>query len=77
MDDPTPNRAIKNSGMPVSSLVLSTVFHVSIIFALLWSPPTTSTPLMPEDAIELTIERQTTSLDACPVERETANAQLD
>ena len=64
MDDPTPNRAIKNSGMPVSSLVLSTVFHVSIIFALLWSPPTTSTPLMPEDAIEVTIERQTTSLAA-------------
>jgi hypothetical protein len=53
-----------NSGMPVSSLVLATVFHVSIIFALLWSPPTTSTPLMPEDAIELTIERQTTSLAA-------------
>ena len=43
---------------------LSAVFHVSIIFALLWSPPTTSTPLMPEDAIELTIERQTTSLAA-------------
>jgi len=64
MDGPTPNRAIKNSGMPVSSLVVSTVFHVSIIFALLWSPPTTSTPLMPEDAIELTIERQTTSLAA-------------
>jgi hypothetical protein len=64
MDDPTPNRAIKNSGMPVSCLVLATVFHVSIIFALLWSPPTTSTPLMPEDAIELTIERQTTSLAA-------------
>lgn len=64
MDGPTPNRAIKNSGMPVSSLVLSTVFHVSIIFALLWSLPTTSTPLMPEDAIEVTIERQTTSLAA-------------
>ena len=64
MDDPTPNRAIKNSGMPVSSLVLATVLHVSIIFALLWSPSTTSTPLMPEDAIELTIERQTTSLAA-------------
>jgi hypothetical protein len=53
-----------NSGMPVSSLVLATVFHVSIIFALLWSPPTTSTPLMPEHAIELTIERQTTSVAA-------------
>ena len=53
-----------NSGMPVSSLVLATVFHVSIIFALLWSRPTTSTLLMPEDAIELTIERQTTSLAA-------------
>ena len=65
MDGPTPSRAIKNSGMPVcSSLVLSTAFHVSIIFALLWSPPTTSTPLMPEDAIEVTIERQTTSLAA-------------
>jgi hypothetical protein len=64
MDGPTPNRAIKNSGMPVSSLVLATVLHVSIIFALLWSPPTTSTPLMPEDAIEVTIERQTTSLAA-------------
>jgi|SRR5580704_2963753 hypothetical protein len=64
MDDPTLNRAIKNSGMPVSSLVLATVLHVSIIFALLWSPSTTSTPLMPEDAIELTIERQTTSLAA-------------
>jgi hypothetical protein len=64
MDGPTPDRAIKNSGMPVSSLVLSTVFHVSIIFALLWSLPTTSTPLMPEDAIEVTIERQTTSLAA-------------
>jgi hypothetical protein len=57
-------RAIKGSGMPVSSLVLATVFHVSIIFALLWSPPTTSTSLMPEDAVELTIERQTTSLAA-------------
>ena len=64
MDDPPLNPAIQNSGMPVSSLVLSTVFHVPIIFALLWSPPTTSTPLMPEDAIELTIERQTTSLAA-------------
>src|SRR5258708_30102239 len=64
MDDPTPNRAIKNSGMPVSSLVLATVLHVSIIFALLWSPSTTSTPLMPKDAIEVTIERQTTSLAA-------------
>ena len=64
MDGPTPSRAIKNSGMPVSSLVLSTVFHVSIVFALLWSPPTTSTPLMAEDAIEVTIERQTTSLAA-------------
>ena len=62
MDDPTLNRAIKNSGMPVSSLFLATVLHVSIIFALLWSPSTTSTPLMPKDAIELTIERQTTSL---------------
>src|SRR5262245_55387972 len=61
MDGPTPSRAIKNSGMPVSSLVLSIVFHVSIIFALIWSPPTTSTPLMPEDAIEVTIERQTAS----------------
>jgi hypothetical protein len=64
MDDPTLNRAIKNSGMPVSSLILATVLHVSIIFALLWSPSTTSTPLMPKDAIELTIERQTTSLAA-------------
>jgi hypothetical protein len=64
MDDPTLNRAIKNAGMPVSSLVLATVLHASIIFALLWSPSTTSTPLMPEDAIELTIERQTTSLAA-------------
>ena len=53
-----------NSGMPVSSLVLATAFHVSIIFALLWSAPTTSTTLMPEDAIELTFERQTTSLAA-------------
>jgi hypothetical protein len=50
--------------MPVSSLVLTTVFHVPLIFALLWSPPTTSTPLMPEDAVELTIERPTTSLAA-------------
>jgi len=50
--------------MPVSSLVLTTVFHVPIIFAFLWSPPTTSTPLIPEDAVELTIERQTTSLAA-------------
>ena len=49
---------------PSLALVLATVFHVSIIFALLWSPPTTSTPLMPEDAIEVTIERQTTSLAA-------------
>ena len=64
MDGPTPNRAIKNSGMLVPSLVLSTVFHVSIIFALLWSLPTTSTPLMPVDAIEVTIERQTTSVAA-------------
>jgi hypothetical protein len=64
MDGPTPNRAVKNSGMPVSSLVLSTVFHVSIIFALLWSLPTTSTPFMPEDAVEVTIERQTISLAA-------------
>jgi len=64
MDDPRPNRAANNSGMPVSSLVLATVFHVPIIFAFLWSPPTTSTPLMPEDAIELTIERQTTSVAA-------------
>lgn len=62
MDDPTPNRAIKNSGMPASSVVLATAFHGSIILALLWSPPTTSTLLMPEDAIEVTIERQTTPL---------------
>jgi hypothetical protein len=62
MDDPKTNRATNHSGMPVSSLVLTTVFHVPIIFALLWSPLTTSTPLMPEDAVELTIERQTTSL---------------
>ena len=64
MDDPILNRAIKNSGMPVSSLVLAAAFHVSIIFALLWSPPMTSIPLMPEDVIEVTIERQTTSLAA-------------
>lgn len=64
MDDPKPDRAANNSGMPVSSLVLTTVFHVPIIFALLWSPPPTSTPLMPEDAVDLTIERQTTSLAA-------------
>lgn len=64
MDGPTPNRAIRNSGMPVSSFVLSTVFHVSIIFALLWSLPTTSTPLMPNDAIEVTIELRTATLAA-------------
>jgi hypothetical protein len=65
MDDPKTNRATNNSGIPVSSLVLTTVFHVPIIvFAFLWSPPTTDTPLMPEDAVELTIERQTTSLAA-------------
>jgi len=64
MDDLRPNRATKNSGMPVSSLVLTTVFHVPIIFAFLWFPPTTSILLIPEDAVELTIERQTTSLAA-------------
>jgi hypothetical protein len=64
MDDPTLDRAIKNPGMPVSSLVLAAAFHVSIIFALLWFPSMPSTPLMPEDAIELTIERQTPSLAA-------------
>jgi hypothetical protein len=64
MDDPTLNRAVKNPGMPVSSLVLAAAFHVSILFALLWSPPTTSTPLIPEDAIDVTIERRTTSLAA-------------
>ncbi len=64
MDDPKTNPATNNSGMPVSSLVLTTVIHVPIIFALLWSPPTTSTPLMPEDTVELTIERQTASLAA-------------
>jgi hypothetical protein len=65
MDDPKTNRATNNLGIPVSSLVLTTVFHVPIIvFAFLWSPPTTDTPLMPEDAVELTIERQTTSLAA-------------
>jgi hypothetical protein len=64
LDDPTLSRAIENSGMPASSLVLTTVFHASIIFVLLWSPPTTSTPLMPEDVIEVTIERQTPSVAA-------------
>jgi hypothetical protein len=47
--------------MPASSIVLASTFHASIIFALLWSPLTRTPALTPDDAVELTIERQTAS----------------
>jgi hypothetical protein len=45
--------------MPASSIVLASTFHASIIFALLWSPLTKPPALVPNDAVELTIERPT------------------
>ena len=49
--------------MPASSLFLASTFHASIIFALLWLPLTTTPALVPDDAVELTIERQTASAE--------------
>jgi hypothetical protein len=48
--------------MPASSIVLASTFHASIIFALLWAPLITPPALVPDDAVELTIERQTASV---------------
>jgi hypothetical protein len=61
MDDPKTNRATNNSGMPASSILLASIFHASIIFALLWVPLTKTPVLVPDDAVELTIERQPAS----------------
>jgi hypothetical protein len=61
MDDWSPNRAAKKAGMPASSILLASTFHASIIFALLWVPLTKNPALVPDDAVELTIERQTAS----------------
>jgi hypothetical protein len=61
MDDPKINRAPNNSGMPASSILLASTFHASIIFALLWVPLTKTPALVPDDAVELTIERQPAS----------------
>jgi outer membrane biosynthesis protein TonB len=47
--------------MPASSVLLASTFHASIIFALLWAPLTKIPALVPDDAVELTIERQTAS----------------
>src|SRR5476649_2056449 len=61
MDDLRPNRAAKKAGMPASSVLFASTFHASIIFALLWAPLITPPALMPDDAVELTIERPTAS----------------
>src|SRR5471032_2292153 len=67
MDDWRPNRAAKKAGMPASSIVLASTFHASIIFALLWLPLTRTPALVPDDAVELTIERQPVATAEPPV----------
>jgi len=58
------NRVPKDSGMPASSILLTTTFHASIVFALLWIPPLQSPISMPDDAVEVTVERPAASLAA-------------
>ena len=65
MDDWRPDRAAKKAAVPASSLFLASTFHASIIFALLSVPLITPPASVPNDAVELTIERQTAS--AAPV----------
>lgn len=67
MDDWGPNRAAKKAGMPASSVLLASTFHASIIFALLWAPLTKTPALVPDDAVELTIERQPVATAEPPV----------
>ncbi|HTR85192.1 MAG TPA: hypothetical protein VMI56_11995 [Reyranella sp.] len=57
MDDWRPIRAAKKAAIPASSILLATTFHASVIFALLWVPLTKPPAVVPDDAIELTIER--------------------
>jgi hypothetical protein len=51
----------KKAAMPASSIFFASTFHASIIFALLSGPLITPPALVPDDAVELTIERQTAS----------------
>src|SRR5476651_1199239 len=67
MDDWRPDRAAKKAAMPASSLFLASTFHASIIFALLWLPLTRTPALVPDDAVQLTIERQPVAAVEPPV----------
>jgi hypothetical protein len=67
MDDWRPDRAAKKAAMPASSLFLASTFHASIIFALLWLPLTRTPALVPDDAVQLTIERQPVAMAEPPV----------
>jgi hypothetical protein len=67
MDDLRLDRAAKKAAMPASPVFLASTFHASIIFALLWVPLAKNPALVPEDAVELTIERQPVAMAEPPV----------
>jgi hypothetical protein len=58
MDDLRLDRAAKKATMPASPILLTSTFHASIIFALLWVPLTKPPASVPDDAIQITIEQQ-------------------
>ena len=67
MDDRRPDRAAKKAAMPASPILLTSTFHASIIFALLWLPLTKTPALVPDDAVQLMIERQPAAMAEPPV----------
>ena len=67
MDDGRPDRAAKKAAMPASPILLASTFHASIIFALLWAPLINPSAVPPDDAVELTIERQPVAMAEPPV----------
>jgi hypothetical protein len=67
MHDLRLDRAAKKSAMPASPVLLTSTFHASIIFALLWLPLAKGPAFMPEDAVQLTIELQPVAAADPPV----------
>jgi hypothetical protein len=53
--------------MPASSIVLTSTVHASIVFALLWGPLSKTPALVPDDAVELTIEQQAVATAEPPI----------